>query len=266
MRRRHLLELHDVPACPHVLRDGLTDFLQITIQRLDVYASIRPILLQAISQSGMRSVLDMCSGAGGPWLGWKSNHNHDVGAVRDDVDVTLTDKFPNEATRARVESRRPAGLRYLQQSIDVAAVPPTLVGFRTMFTSFHHFRPQAARLIIADAVAKRQPIGIFEFTYRHPAALAYMLLSPVAVWALTPLMPNRSLSKLFFTYVIPLIPLIVTFDGVVSCWRTYTVDELQAMTAGSDFRWVSGTRRSAKWPLPITYLIGYPPDARPPGR
>jgi hypothetical protein len=251
MRRRHLIELHDLPQCPRILRDGLTDFLQVTVQRLDVYSAVRPILLDAIARSGAQQVFDMCSGAGGPWPAWQ----RDLGV---DVDVTLTDKFPNNAARALVGTESRPDLRYLERSVDATDVQSAFAGFRTIFTAFHHFRPEQARQIIRDAVAKRQPIGIFEFTYRHPAALLFMLLSPFAVWGLTPTMRNRSWSKLFLTYVIPVIPLLVTFDGVVSCWRTYTVDELKAMAGSSGYRWLAGTRKTGKWPLPVTYFIGYP--------
>lgn len=67
-----------------------------------------------------------------------------------------------------------------------------------------------------------------------------------------------SQSRLFFTYLLPLIPLIVLIDGVVSCWRTYTVDELKAMTEDADYEWRCSTVKGARWPLPITYFVGLP--------
>jgi hypothetical protein len=33
------------------------------------------------------------------------------------------------------------------------------------------------------------------------------------------------------TYLLPVVPLVVLFDGIVSCWRTYTVAELAEFTA-----------------------------------
>lgn len=68
MQRRHLVELHDLSWCPNVLRSGLTDFLEAAIDRNDVYEPIRPVLFAAIKESRSLAVIDMCSGAGGPWL------------------------------------------------------------------------------------------------------------------------------------------------------------------------------------------------------
>jgi hypothetical protein len=205
-------------------------------------------LFDEIDRSGALRVVDMCSGAGGPWLSWK--HSQQI-----EYDVTLTDKYPNETLVHRLSTTPLSGLHYLQESIDATNVPPRLPGFRTIFTAFHHFPPLQAQRIIRDAIAKRQPIGIFEFTIRKPSAMALMLLSPFGVWLTTATVGPRSWSKLLFTYVLPLIPLIVTFDGVVSCWRTYTPDELISMAGESDYKWKSGTIRGPNGP--VTYLIGY---------
>ena len=249
MRRRHLVELHELSWCPNVLRDGLTDFLEAWIRTRDIYGPIRPLLFREIHASGAQSVVDICSGAGGPWLAWKESE-------KIDLSVTLTDKFPNEAAISRFVKSPVAGLTYFAESVDATNIPERLGGFRTIFSAFHHFGPTQGHLIIKDAIAKRQPIGIFEFTYRRPAALLSMLLSPLGVWWLAPRARPRSWRKLFFTYVVPLIPLIVTIDGIVSCWRTYTPDELRSMTGESNYQWKHGIENGPNGP--ITYFIGYP--------
>jgi len=66
---------------------------------------------------------------------------------------------------------------------------------------------------------------------------------------------------LFWTYLIPLVPMVTLFDGLVSCLRTYSIPELRGLTARVDtngYRWDIGAVRSKKVPIPITYLIGVP--------
>ena len=251
MQRRHLVELHDLSWCPNVLRSGLTDFLEAAIDRNDMYEPIRPVLFAAIKESCSLAVIDICSGAGGPWLSWSRR-----GLL--DFNVILTDKFPHLAVAARLTHSRSGRLQYLPRPVDATRLPPELEGFRTIFTSFHHFTRERAEDIIRDTIAKRQPIGIFECTSRQPHALLLMLLLPLAVWALTPRTQPAQWSRLVFTYLLPLIPLIVLIDGVVSCWRTYTVDELKAMTEDADYGWRCSTVKGVHWPLPITYFVGLP--------
>lgn len=253
MRRLQLVEFHDLRWCPRILREGLTGFLEAWISRQDMYGPVRSVLFEEIERSGVSSVIDMCSGGGGPWLSWKR-------AGKSGLDVTLTDKFPNEVVVERVRKASIPGLRYLAEPVDATEISPTLKGFRTIFTAFHHFSPDQATLILRDAIANRQPIGIFEFTIRRPVPAFLMLLSPIGVWHLAPTIHPLSMWKLLLTYVIPLIPLLVAFDGMVSCLRTYTPEEVISMAGESDYKWRSGIEESPNGP--ITYVIGYPVISR----
>lgn len=86
--------------------------------------------------------------------------------------VVLTGKFPNAIAS---ESQESDWLQYFPEPVDATMTPADLPGFRTIFTAFHHFTPDQGRAIIADAIAQRQPIAIFEFTVRSLAAILFML-------------------------------------------------------------------------------------------
>ena len=88
-----------------------------------------------------------------------------------------------------------------------------------------------------------------------------MLLTPLIVWLVTPFIKPFRWERLLWTYLLPVVPFVVVFDGVVSCLRTYTVAELTAFTAelsGSGYEWVVGEARAKGLRAPVTYLIGYP--------
>jgi hypothetical protein len=243
MRRLHLLEIHDQPWCPRSLRDALTDFLQFTINLGRCYASVAPLLRDAIARAGATKVVDLCSGAGGPW-----------GALRHEipVPVVLTDKYPNRGARR-------GGLPFDPGPVDVTEVPADLRGFRTLFTSFHHFRPAEARAILADAVQQRQGIGVFEISRRAPRAIAVIALTWLAVLAFVPFIRPLRWSRLVWTYLPPVLPIVGLFDGVVSCLRTYAPTELRELSRGLDtYEWEIGETRSGWSLLVVTYLVGVP--------
>jgi hypothetical protein len=250
MRRLHLFEIHDWHRCPKSIRDGLTNFLELSTEFFDNYGPIRSLLFETLARTGVDKVVDLCSGAGGPWAQWTSQ-----GLCR--CRVTLTDKHPNLAACKRIGGLGLEQLSYVPEAVDATAVPAALSGFRTIFTAFHHFRPDQARAVIADAVAKRQPIGIFEFTSRTAKTSLAMLSSPLGVWLLTP-RRHTSWQVLVFTYMIPVIPVIVAIDGIVSCLRTYTVDELRSMATAPDYEWHTGLEKGHN--SSVTYLIGIPKE------
>lgn len=156
-------------------------------------------------------------------------------------------------------------------SVDATDVPARLVGFRTVFTGFHHFRPADARALLAAAVRDGQGVAVAEASSRSRAALAQQPLIPLAVLALTPAVRPFRWSRLFWTHVVPVLPAAICFDGSVSTLRVHTPAEMLAMgreVGGDAYDWEAGLLRVAGSPTPISYLIGVPrrpPDARPPG-
>ena len=88
-----------------------------------------------------------------------------------------------------------------------------------------------------------------------------MLLVPLIVLVVTPFIRPFRWSRLLLTYLIPLVPMVTLFDGLVSCLRTYSVEELRDLTARldtNDYHWDIGTVKSKMAAIPITYLIGVP--------
>lgn len=261
MKRVHLLEIMDQSWCPGIIRDGATDYLEHIVALTDGYASIRPLLIESLVRTGTTRVLDLCSGGGGPWVGLEGPLAERV----PDVEILLTDLYGNANVKGRTAKSPASRLRAHPEPVDALKIPAGLNGFRTFFASFHHFRLEQARSILRSAVESRSGIGIFEATKRSPQALAFMLIVPLAVLLVTPTIRPFSLARLFWTYLIPLIPLVVGFDGFVSCLRTYSVTELKAFTdelPDDGYVWEIGEAKAGKG-LPVTYLIGYPKTDTP---
>lgn len=251
MRRIQLFELEDQPWMPRAIRDGVTDYLRVATRFSDPYGPVAPALSAALKLSKQCQVIDLCAGGGGPWQTL-------LPALRDagwNGSVTLTDLFPNVGC---VEQQA-SGVTYCQHSVDALDIPSELKGFRTLFTAFHHFSPDAAKAFLTDAAVKQVPIGLFEVTRRSPKYVAAMLLSPLVVMILTPFIRPFSWVRLLLTYCIPLIPLVITWDGIVSCLRSYSITELHDMTAESPdlYSWEVGELRG-KGLLPLTYVFGLP--------
>ncbi|PYU21765.1 MAG: hypothetical protein DMG32_19780 [Acidobacteria bacterium] len=260
MRRVQLIEIHDQPWFPSFLRDQVTDDLQVLLNIGKPYGDILQQLREGIELSGADRVLDLCSGAGGPWP-WLAEALARSGLR---VHVELSDKYPNASARGRLQSNC-ADLHYRDESVDARRVPRGLAGFRTLFTSFHHFPPKQAREILRDAVDNRQGIGVFEIPGRRPLTLLLLPLVLIADILVVPfLRPRpvvRSVWRLVWRWVIPIVPLVLFFDGMVSCLRAYSPRELSELTNGladDRYRWRLGCIKRSFLRLPITFLVGYP--------
>jgi hypothetical protein len=257
MRRVQFIELHEQPWFPSSLRDEITDALRFGLNLSNAYAPIAPLLLSALDSTRSRSIVDMCSGGGGPWL----NLSRKLQPEAQVFHILLTDKHPNLSAFQNVKAASDNHIAFYPDSVDATRVPGELQGFRTMFTSFHHFPPEEARAVLQNAVDAGQSIGIFEITRRAASTIALMFPWALMPFVFTPLIRPFRWTRLLFTYVVPIIPLVLLFDGVVSCLRTYRPQELREMIkklAGIEYQWEVGEHSRASGGAPITYLIGYP--------
>jgi hypothetical protein len=255
MRRIQFIEIHEQPWLPTVLRDEITDALQFGLNLFKGYAPVAPKLQRALDATNSRSIVDLCSGGGGPWAHLSRKLHGKEGGLQ----ISLTDKFPNASAIHNVATNSENRIRFYPDSVDAKNVPRELKGLRTMFTSFHHFSPNEARAILQNAVDAKEGICIFEITRRSLATIFFMLVWVMILGACTPWIRPFRWSRLLLTYLVPIIPLLLLFDGIVSCLRTYRPDELRAIVKGlnvTGYWWEVGEQ--AKEKVAITYLIGFP--------
>jgi hypothetical protein len=220
-----------------------------------VYNVIAPMLVEALQKTGTRRVLDLGSGAAGPWLRLQPR----LRKMGMDVAVCLSDHNPDLEAFERARRLSQQAITYHPEPVDATQVPSGLPGFRTFFSAFHHLRRDQARAVVALAVAQGEGIAVFECAKRSVLTLLLLLGTPIRVLIVTPFIRPFRWSRLLWTCLVPVLPIVLLFDSLVSCLRIYSVDELRELTAGLDsYRWDAGTVRGKPIPVPITYLIGVP--------
>jgi hypothetical protein len=237
-----------------VLRDGLTGFLQIATEIFAVYDGAAHLVADLVKRHQRTRLIDLCSGGGGPLL--RMQH-----ALRDktgvDIEAVMTDLYPNLGAFDFVEEKSRGKIKGVREAVDATNVPADLDGVRTLFNAFHHFRPARARGILADAALKRQPLVSLEVVERRFLTLLFLTGTPLAALLVTPWARPLTPGRLFFTYVL----LGIWWDGMMSCLRAYSVDELRALTAdlnSDDYVFRIEQMPVAHTPLRITALIGEP--------
>ena len=237
------------------MRRIATDYLHTVAAVFKAFDPIEPLLAGALATTESRQIVDLCSGGTGPVIDLAEQVQARLGyAPR----VVLTDLYPNRAAFASATERANVPVVAEAEPVDARAVPARLAGVRTLFNAFHHFKPADASQILKDAASARTPILIVEGTERSPAAIIGMLLFvPLLVLLLTPWVRPFSVARLLLTYVIPIAAPLILFDGIVSCLRSYTVEELRDMCRGLEtdsYRFHIGVKQSRGQRL--TYLVG----------
>jgi hypothetical protein len=237
----------------------MMDYLRFMISALGTYRPIAPLLAEGLARTGQTRVLELGAGAGGGTeTVLTALHAHgQPGAT-----ILLTDLYPQPVAWADIARRTHGAIGFELAPVNALSVPGHLAGFRAIFSAFHHFPPNAAEAMLRDAVRAGTGIGVFEGAGKHwvELLLAWTVL-PVAQLLLTPFYRPFRLSRLVFTYLIPLIPLCTIWDGSVSLLRMYSTPELLELARAADpderFVWQAGKKRHW-WGPEVTYLVGWP--------
>ena len=127
-----------------------------------------------------------------------------------------------------------------------------------MFLALHHFSPADAQQIFQNSINHNNPIVVFEIQQRSLFDIVLMFVHiPISMMVLPFTKPCWR--QILCTYLIPIIPFCITWDGIISSLRTYSKSELFALTKSCDdsgYQWLHGT---VSHPLhSVTYFMGLP--------
>lgn len=222
-------ELEDLSVFPSWLRDFQTEYIGAVVVWFRVYDP----LLKFMNTTGPRSsqMVDLCSGSGAPAKDLFERS-------RVFTSLKLTDKFPNLKTAVTADE-------YVREPTDVLTMRFNPDTSYTMFNAFHHFDAFQQRLILERIRAAGASSCFVEILKPDLVSMVKVLfLTTVGTLVLTPFVRPFSFARLFFTYVVPINVLTITWDGLVSVLKSSTEKELRSQVGdiatvtslGSGFR------------------------------
>ncbi|MCA9690733.1 MAG: class I SAM-dependent methyltransferase [Myxococcales bacterium] len=263
MARSQLFEFIDLPWYPSALRDLQTDMLRHGLG--PAFVEVAPLIQRTLQRAGASRVLDLCSGAGGPWPRLRLA----LDGPEAPASVTLSDRYPNATRLERLCAESGGLLEFIAEPVDARAPPVRPAAMRTMFAAFHHFPPAEAQAVLRGARDDGVAIAVFDVGSARSDARAlirtatFLVIAPLVFlltyWLVTPRLGPLTWPRVLFTYLIPIVPLVTVWDFAVSAWRAYTLRELQAMVrelATNDYAWEVGERGTPS--MPIFYILGHP--------
>lgn len=205
----------------------------------------RLLLRQLGTSISQYNFVDFCAGAGGPTPFIEKCVNNDLrGKGLSPVEFILTDLHPSIRHWDSVAKTSPH-LSFERDPVDAAKAPRRLVqrtngkkAMRLFNLAFHHFDDALARRILKDTVETSDGFAIFELQDRTLASFFTVTLLGIGTLILAPYFAFkwRSPAAIFFSWVVPILPAVLAFDGYVSSLRTREPDEVEALlkSCGAD--------------------------------
>lgn len=261
MKRRHLIELHEQDWYPAAWRRLFQRGLGHAHALTHAFEGFYEPFQEFLGRFRSKAILDLCSGSGdAAATTWSHITDHLEAAGR--PVLVLSDLYPNTGSYERLKAKHPGLIDFFPEPVNALHPPPKAPPIRTLFNSFHHFRPEQARAILQDAARNADGIAIFEVTGRTwKNMLQTLFILPfAAAFVVSVLLRPWRPANILWGLLIPIIPLTAVIDGVVSNFRTYTVDELRETVAtldAPDFEWQIDTVRVEGMRLEATFLLGW---------
>ncbi|KAI4205544.1 MAG: hypothetical protein LQ350_000323 [Teloschistes chrysophthalmus] len=218
-----------------------------------------------------------------------SSHN-DSSSEDPSVDFILTDLFPHIPSWSLACARSPH-LHYIPRPINATSTPPNLLSlthrplpqqppttssprnrkpFHLFSLAFHHFPNPPARAVLQNTLHHASGFAILELQSRTPSSLLTALCLGPLLWLVSWYQFWGDWTHLFFTYIIPIVPVVVVFDGLVSCMRMRDRGEILRLIEECDARegrgWREGWRFESgrawhTWPIgEATWFVGIKED------
>jgi hypothetical protein len=260
-----VVEFLDYEWFPEWLRACMTNNIVVIARWIGVTSVLGHLVSRVMKEEGLDRVVDLGSGGGGVMPDVIEHVRKDPETAG--VELTMTDLFPNADAVEKFNQSHAAHMRYLDTPVDATDLATAPPGLKTMSNAFHHMRPPMARAILKSAHDNKQPLLIYEMGQNIPLVpwlLSLPLMLPlifVTALVLSAFVRPVTFRQLFFSYVIPVIPLFYAWDGHASVPRIYTLGDLDELLEGldsPDYRWEKGVAKDAGTKGPGVYLLGLP--------
>ena len=267
MKRIELFEFEDFNWLPSSIRTGATNLIMVLHRMVGTSEVLANLLLHVKSKVDFNQIVDLGSGSGGPMLETIQKVNEKLSS-NEQIRLLLTDLYPNAKKVNAINELNLPNVKYHPESLNALKLKEAPTGLKTMIASFHHMKPEVAQQILQKAEKNKQPILIYELAQNNIPVLLWWLFLPISLLILiimslfmTPFVKPLKLQQLFFTYLLPLIPLVYAWDGQASLMRTYTfkdIEELLGNRNNVDFVWEIADAKKENGKKAGYYILGYP--------
>lgn len=232
MKRIQLFEFEDQTWFGTSFRIGLTNILAVLNKLTGLDRLLAKELGQFLEETGEKEVFDYGSGSGGAMPDAFKIMKKDFPELK----LTLSDLYPNKKHISAFNSGSDNAIHYAIESISAAETKTPPPGLKTLINSFHHLPPEVAVEVLRNAQQQNDSILIYEMAQNKIPTWVWWLGLPIGLPLLfisalifTPFVKKLSFHQLFFTYIIPVIPICYAWDGQASLPRIYAESDLKEL-------------------------------------
>ena len=223
MKRKSVNQFTNYSWFPEVLKKCIYEFMTWFVGKVGAAKPFLPVVNEGLNYADNLVVI-----------------NKDVGAGFETLNPLIEDSIPRTFV-----SKDEIGIK----------------GLYIMVNSFHQEKPENAKEILKKVSEIKQPIVIVEGNNDSLWQVFGMtVIVPLTVILTAPFVKPFRVSRIIFTYLIPILPLVTFIDGFLALFKLYApkdLDELVLDIQAENYKWKSGKMDNGRGGK-IIYLLGHP--------
>lgn len=226
MRRKQITQLINTKWCPRPVKKLCAEFLSWFVVKVNATKPFIPVVENALIESKINNIINL---------------EFDLGAG--------------------IETVKP----FLNQHLAIISIPLSEIntqqqrGMYLFVNSFHQLSTISAKKTLAEIAKSRNPVVVVEGNNDSLWQLVGMtIFLPVTVILSAPFVKPFRWSRILFTYIIPVLPVIMVIDGCIGLLKLYNPKDLNELTSSikvPDYKWTTGKKDNGRGGK-IIYLTG----------
>jgi len=225
MRRKQVRQIINNNWLPAVLKTNIREFLDWFVLKVNATKPFVPVLNEALKTSDKKRIINVDFGLG---AGIKS-----VASLLDkDLEI---------------------------ESISIKDFNTEQQGLYTFINCFHQLNKEQAQDVLEQIAISKNPVVALEGNNDSLWQIIGMtVFVPLTVLLASPFVKPFHWSRLMFTYLIPILPLIIMIDGCLALLKLYNPEDLKELTSDiivGNYKWQSGKNDNGRGGK-VIYLTG----------
>ena len=225
MKRKHLPQISQQKWFPGFLRNCIHEFMTWFVGKVHAAKPFLPVIQEGLEYTDSIIALEANVGAG-------------FETVEGMIDPQITVK-----------------------RMDIQNFDPREEGLYLFVNCFHQLRPEKALSMLDEISKNNQPVVMVEGNNDSLWQVVGMtVFVPLTVLLTAPFVKPFRVSRLIFTYLIPILPIVTLIDGFLALFKLYAPDDLNQLVGSLEnnaYQWKSGKSDNGRGGK-IIYLIGHP--------
>lgn len=256
----HLFQLLGARITPPSIRRTMLEQFGWCQRRFSgFYRRTADAVLQLAASPGLSTIVEL--GAGDAPLTDILTTNDDAGELR----FVVCDLIPNVNRYRALEAAHPSKVTPIYEPVDLSQARDWGNGaLLVLSAAFHHLPRTTRRSVLASLCRSAGGVLITAPMNRSLAALGQALLGPL-IALLLPLLCRRqpgTLRRIFWCWLVPLVPLFILWDGAVGWSRQWTDAEWREAIGELQAEYDCAFESEARWQM-AAFFPADKPTAQP---